>query len=249
MAKDNGKNKGGSYSVSGFDLPPLFSYDPSILSELRASERGLKDIKQDTRTDLKQARQDRRTQLRDLAVDLRRGRRDIQREKGRGLRDIGYQRSDVKTSAARTQQDLGMRLDDIVRSFSQQGTRQFEAATGTLAAAAKARASNLAIAREPIDIERGRVTEDLSRDLGRLGVSADDLREDARIQATRLRKDSKHDKMLTKRDFRRFRRDGRTQVQRAEREQRIGQLDLIQQAIFGAQQQNPKWFNQHNYGK
>lgn len=251
--RDRNQHDGGNYETGGYNLPPLFSYDPAIFSELRALERGFKDARQDTKIARKQTKVDLRTQLRDLAVDLRRGRTDVRRERNRGLRDVGFQRQDVKTSFGRGNQDLTSRLDDLVRGFAQQGVRQTETANaagvyaegGTAAASAAARAENLAYARKPIDVERERLGEDLERDLGRLGTAAGDIRQDSRTAGARLRQDVHHDEGLAERDAHRVNRQLRIDLQRKNREFHIGSLDLVQQAIFNARQNSPGSFSKY----
>lgn len=226
--------------------PPELAYDPAIRAEQRAAARGLLDTAQDTRISLRQGRQDLRTTLRDLATDLRRGRRDARIGLRRGLQDIGFERQDVRREGRREQQDLGLQMDALVRRFGQQGEAQRQAAAasgvydaGTRAASEQARASNLAFARKPIDIAQRRVGQDVDTALGRLGTQAGRLRRDTRIGLRDLRQDVRHDRRLARRDFRRTRRGLYNSLERAIREQRIGNVDLLQQAIFDARSRAP----------
>lgn len=250
--KEAAARKNSGYNIGGFQMPPAFSYDPAILAELRALERGFKDTRQDHRIGMRQAKQDLRTQLRDIALDLKRGRRQIRTEKRRALRDIGYQRQDVRTTARRGREDLTMQLDELVRQFGQLGSQQFEAATaagvtggGTMGASAAARQSNFSFARRPLDIQRQRISEDLERDLERLRGVRGDVMQDSRRGLRDLRQDVRHDRRLARRDFRRFRRQSNIGLQRANREMQIGRLDLTQQAIFQARQNQPGAFSKY----
>jgi hypothetical protein len=118
--------------------PPTGSYDPALDAQLRASERGLGDVRMDTATANTRALNDWTSAKQGLDQDLHRGRQDL---------------------------DWQVKLLD--RSYQQLARRQGEGARAAgvlsggiaLQAAAK-RAENLAIDRAPIEVNRSRLKED-----------------------------------------------------------------------------------------
>jgi hypothetical protein len=241
--------------------PKFLTFDPSIEAERRAAARGLLDTRQDTRRQLRQGRQDYRTSRRDIRVQKRRGIKDIRtgRRQGmqdfatqltRGLEDIAFKRQDTIRSAQRGQQDFAIQLHNLVRNFNTLGGQQAQAANasglygdGTAQAAAQQRSKNLAVARQPIDVGMQRLQQDETTQLSRLGTETGRLEEDvgrgahrllssSRLQARRLRGDTRHDLRLNRQDFHRNRQQLRTSLERAIREQRIGNIDLLQQELM-----------------
>lgn len=211
-----------------YRTPPFLTFDPAIESERRAAQRGLRDTAQDVRRAARRSRRDIHTQL-----------RDIHTEKKRGLQDIGFEKADVRLQRQRGRQDFNLQLDSLTRKYTQLGNTQLQAAnaagvldSGTSAASAAARAQNFAFERTPIDIGRARLEEDTQTALERLGV-----------QQHRLVQDVRHDRRLTKREGRQTLQDLYSQLERAIREQRIGDVDLIKQEIFDARQRNPGQFS------
>lgn len=247
LIKQIGGDVGPLLNIGG-DLhqPPSMSYDPAIEAERRAAARGLLDTRQDTKIALKQGRQDLHTTLKDLALNLKRTRQDERRGLRRGLQNVQFQRQDARRSAFRGRQDLGLQMDALVRKFGTQGQVQAQAANaagvydaGTLASASAKRAANLAFERQPIDIGMQRIGQDLRIALGRSGVEAQRLRQDYRRNITRARQDTRHDKRLARRDFKRTKKSLFIDLDRASREQRIGNVDLTQQEIFDARARHP----------
>jgi hypothetical protein len=226
--------------------PPLMSYDPAIDAERRAAARGALDTKQDTRIAVRRTKQDLHTSLRDLALNLKRGVNTANTELHRGLQDVGFQRQDIKLKGARGMQDFGLQMDALVRHFGQLGGAQTQSANaagvaggGTLAAAAQMRARNFAVAQKPIKIGEQRLQQDVGLGLQRLRVQAGRLRHDVHRSKYQLRQDTRHDVRLARRDAKRTNRDARLRLQRALREQQIGNVDLLQQEIFSARQLHP----------
>lgn len=237
-----------------FHSPPYLSFDPAIEAERRAAQRGLTDIAQDTRIAGRRAAQDFRTTRRDLRIDLRRGLSDFRRDLNRGRQDIGFQRQDTRREARRGRQDFRLQLGAINRHFSQLAGQQVQQAnlqgvldSGTMSAAAVARARNKAIAQQPIKIGLQRLAQDTRTTMGRLGIQEQRLEKDIDVGRSRLRKDIKHDKRLAKQDYRRTIKDLHNKLARAIREQRIGDIDLIKEEIFAARRSRPGHFSK--YGK
>lgn len=233
-------------AIGGRGQPPNFAYDPQIEQERRAAARGLLDTKQDTALALRQGRQDLHTTLRDLAINLKRGKQDARIELRRGLEDIRFQRQDTRREGRRGIEDLNLQIGGLIRQSARTGEAQKQNANaagvydaGTLRAAAAKRAENLRFARQPLDISKERVREDVGLTLGRLGTQAQRLRRDTRIGVRRLKQDTRHDRRLARRDFGRTRRSLFNSLDRAAREQRIGNVDLLEQEIFDARQRHP----------
>lgn len=245
-----GSNPGGGSGP--YRTPPFLSYDPAIESERRAAERALRDTAQDTRIAARRARTDLRTELRDLRTTRRRGVQDIRTSRQRGLREVRYGREDTRTQFERGQQDFGLQLDSLTRRFSALGRSHTQIANaqgvldgGTAEASAAARERNLEFAQQPIFLGQQRLTEDTERALGRLDTQAGDIRQDTKRERKRLVQDVRHDTRLTHRDYRQTLRDLHNQLQRAIREQRIGDIDLIKQEIYNARQNKPGTFNEY----
>ena len=239
-------------NASKYHLPPLFSYDPAILAEIRSLERGYKDTRRDTRRGKKRAKQDFRTTRKDIRVEKKRGLQDFSTQLERGLQEIGFKRQDTKQRFERGTQDFDIQLANTIRGFDRQGQAQMQAgnAAGVLGggyatAAARRRAENLAIARQPIDIGQQRLAEDTQTALGRLGIAGQQLRQDIGRGRRRLRQDTRHDIRLGRREYKRTKQDYNTELQRALREKKIGVVDLTQSAIFDARQRQPGAFTKY----
>jgi serine phosphatase RsbU (regulator of sigma subunit) len=237
-----------------YRTPPFLSFDPAIEAERRAAIRGLRDTGQDTRIAARRAKRDLQTELKDLRVTRKRGFQDLKRDKSRSLRDIGFEKADVRLGRERGMEDFSMRLNALTRQFTQLGRSQTQAANaqgvlggGTAAASAAAREQNLAFARQPLDIGAARLDEDARIALERLGIQAEDVRQDTTRGRKRLKQDVRHDSRLARRDYGRTLTDLYNQLERAIREQRIGDVDLIKEEIFNARQNNPGAFSK--YGK
>lgn len=240
------KKKGGSGPQS---QPPLFSYDPSIEAQRRATWRGLHDTIQDVRTERRQGRTDLREALRKNRRDYGRARQDIGIDFRRGQQRIGFQRSDANLKAGRSQQDLRFRLQSIGRQFAQLGERQGETANsqgtadaGTLAASAAARSQNQAFAEQPVRTAQERVGQDLARALRRLDVAGSQLSQDRNIHLRRTRQDQRFDTQQALQERRRSLLDLKRTAQRARREAAISNVDLLTQEVYGALTQHPGAF-------
>ena len=249
---DKNKKKG----TGGPKLPPFLSYDPAIDAERRALGRGAKDLKRDTRRSYKVNRQDFTQRQSDLESSRSRGMADFAEQLSEGLRDIGFRRTDLGTSAQRGRDDFATQLSGVIRGFDTLKGQQAQAANAsgvmggsTLRAAAARRRGNLKVARQPIDTGVQRLEEDYTRGLGRLDVTQSDLYGDINTGQQRLGEDVARDSLLAQRDFKRNKFDLRTKLQRGIREQRIGNLDLKNQAIFQARQLRPGAFNKYGAKK
>lgn len=163
-------------------------YDPALDAQYRASQRGVDNLRQDTATSG--------------------GRRD---EDVMGALGLAGQNRD------RANQDFDSQLQGLFRQFGLQGQQQSQAANaagvlhgGTQDAAAQVRGGNLAFARQPIDVGRGRTEEDYQRAVGDINRTAGREGEDAY-----------------------------TKLQRAIAEGSFYGADLSQEAIYQAGQNNP----------
>jgi hypothetical protein len=96
-----------------------------------------------------------------------------------------------------------------------------------MAASDAARAQNQAWARQPILQGKERLREDTLTSMQRLGTARRQLVSDARREGKRLKQDTRHDLKLARLDYNRTIRDLHIKLQRAIREQRIGDVDLI----------------------
>ena len=256
--KKNGGNNGGGTTTYGdhASQPPPFSYDPALEAQRRAAQRGLKDVKFDTRRDLQRNRQDWRTQRRDIMVNKRRGMKDIGQAFSRGKQDIGFQVSDVRLRGKRGQQDFGIRLNNLVQDFAaRRGVDRQQinvgglAESGALAASDRIRGAEFARQKQVIDLGSQRLAQDTHSDLSRLKTSLQRLRQDTRTDRTRLKQDTRHDIRLGGRDYLRGKRDLKTSLQRAIREAMFADSDLLAQEIFDARQRNPGAFTKYGTKK
>lgn len=234
-----------------YTSPPAFSFDPAIEAERRAAQRGLMDVAQDIKIATRRADEDKRQELHDLNVTRKRGAHDIRLRRSRGLEDISRERADVEREQARGEQDFSLRLDNLVRRYATQARSQSQDANAqgvldesTQAASAAAREANFAYERLPLDIALGRMREDAGLAREELGIEQSRLQQDTRTDLHRLRRDYRHDTRLTEQDARRQLKDLYLRLQRAIREQRIGDVDLIMQEIFAARERRPGTFNQ-----
>lgn len=184
--------------------PPPDRYDPMLDSQQAAGERGLIDYTQDAGTG-------NRRDVEDYGF----GRSDLQRAQTRGHEDIGDQRFDVGRGYDRTSADLNTRqryggedyqrnIGLLQRSYRQLGAQQGAQARvmgtaggGALLAAARRRAENQSIDRQPLDTgfrrlnegiatDRTRLGEDRDTSLGRLGRADTRLDEDTDTGIARL---------------------------------------------------------------
>lgn len=222
----------------GFKMPPFMTFPPSINAQRRAQQRGLKDILQDTGRAETMAREDAAQKGADIATSSSRGYQDIGQRYSRGVEDITQRQQ-------RGEEDFTAQLGGLIRSFQVRGREQRQAANqagvlggSTEQAAAARRGENLAVARRPIDVGRQRLQEDTTQGLSRLG-------EDVSIASGRLGEDTARDTRLSGVDLNRTVSDLLTKRNRAIREQRLGDIDLIQEAIFQARQMKPGAFTQY----
>lgn len=243
---------GPTTTADGFSQPPIGTYDPSIEAQRRATERGLQQTLQDTKTERKRTLQDLQQQLHDLAVNKKRGKQDINRSLSRGLQDIGTRRSGINLRASRGNEDFQMNLEALARSYDRRAGAQTQAENaagliggGAFQASANKRATNYALDRQPLDIAHQRLGEDVSRALTGLQTDQQRLQQDSSRSLTRLRADTRHDSKLARRDANRKLTDIHRQRQRAKLEATITNADLIQQEAFDAQQRHPQAFTKY----
>lgn len=163
-------------------------YDPALDAQYRASQRGLNNKREDTVTAGTRSSQDLMTTL-----------------------------SLAGTNLKRSNEDFDTQLSGLFRQYGIQGQQQAQAANaagvlhgGTLDAASKVRAGNLAFARQPIDTGRARAGEDYTTSTGQAQLAYD------RAGA-----------------------DRNTDLQRAIAEAAFYGSDLSREAIFQAGQNNP----------
>ena len=229
MAQKKGQKFGGMHQ------PPAFSYDPSIEAQRRSQQRGLKDVLKDTHRATRYAGEDLSLKLGDINLAQNRGTQDIAQRLSRGTQDITQ-------TQQRGMEDFGSQLTNLIRGFQIKGNEQMQAQnaagvldSSTAQASAARRAENLAIARAPIDTGVQRLTQDTATNLGR-------LQQDTGTAGQRLGEDTSRNTGLAQQDYGRTTLDLATKKRRAIREQRIGNIDLIQQEIFAARQQKPGAF-------
>lgn len=215
-------------------FPPFLTFDPSIAAESRAQGRGLKDIIADTGRARGYETEDRNIKAADLGTDYT-----------RGLRDIGYRQQDILTRQSRGLENFDNQLTGLIRNFQVKGREQQQAqnAAGVLggsapAAAAARRREGFNIGRKPIDLGRQRLVEDSARDMSRLVASQGDLTADYQRGSS-----------LSDIDFGRTMADLDIKERRAVRERGVGKLDLINQAIYGARQAKPGYFDMYGQPK
>jgi uncharacterized protein YheU (UPF0270 family) len=149
--------------------PPAGFYDPALDAQQRAGNRGLSQFGEDT------ALADSRA-----SSDYILGQQQLQTQSGRSLQDLLREHTrfgeDTSKSTTREGQDYGSQIENLQRSFQRLGQSQAQAATsrglggGALRAAMKARESNQAIQRKPLDTAHTRFGEDVSQATAREGA-------------------------------------------------------------------------------
>lgn len=240
MAKDANKqqeNRGGN-------LPPYLSYDPAILAELRASQRGLDDLLLDLKRERNITRKDSRIERGDIRTEAGRQKQDFATQLRRGIQDIGYQRKDTKQTLERGEEDFATQVANLARNYQRLGVQQGQAlnaagataSSGAARLAAQRRSENMTLERQPLETGLERLQEDTGTQLGRLGTAAQQLRRDTQIGRRRLRKDVSHDLDLNALERQRALRDVRLRRQRGIREAEFAERDLTSSAIFDARQ-------------
>lgn len=241
-------NKIDPYDGKGSDLqsPPMFTFDPQLEYQRGTQQRGLVDQGRDTLIAARQARQDTRTQLKDIRREAKTQRQDVERGLERSLLSSGQRRADTRLQRERRREDFGRQLDQITRRFQQQAGVQRQQAnaygtlgSGTLEASAAARARNQALAEQEVAINQGRMEADATTNLERIRIAEEQAREDARIAERRIRYDKRHDVKITRRELKRELGSLERELQRAIREQRFGDIALLQQEIYQARDRNP----------
>jgi hypothetical protein len=255
-AKPGDREKNPDGSIGGIDLyeVPWGSYDPSIDAQRRAAERGLSDLREDSNTASVWAKKDLGQSLSDIKRSRGRNVNDLRRGRRREVQKLGFRRQDLRRDAGRARQDFGSRREGIARQFRTLAGTQMEARNaagtlqgGTAAAAAAKRAENQAFAMKPIDVAENRMEQDLATSLGRIQVSQNQLNQDTGRAIRRGGVDTRRDVKLTKRDFGRDEFSRERKLGRGIREQKIGDADLLAQAIDSARQRNPGVFGK--FGK
>lgn len=218
----------------GFKLPPFMTFDPSIDAQRRAQQRGLKDILKDTKRAKNYAGQDEGQKV-----------ADINQTQARGTQDIATRGAEIGLRQQRGTEDFSTQLGNLIRDFQVRGSQQTQSANAagsldpsTQAAAAGRRQENFNVARHPIDVGQQRLDQDSSLAMQGLGVAQQ-----------RLGEDTSRSLGLAGQDYGRTLTDILTKRHRAVREERIGNLDLIQQAIFNARQNKPGAFTQYGSPK
>jgi hypothetical protein len=236
------QNKPKQPKNQGFRAPPFLSYDPSIEAERRSQQRGLKDVLHDTSRARGYAKTDYAQKLGDINLAQSRGTEEIGQKFARGNEDI-------TTRLTRGTEDFSNQLTGLIRDFQVKGSQQTQAANAagvldpsTQAASAARRAENLAIARKPIDTGQQRLNQDTSLAQTRLG-------QDVNLATGRLGQDTTRETGLAGTDLNRAVTDLAIKKRRATREQKIGNVDLLQQEIFDARQRKPGAFTQQGVPK
>lgn len=240
-----GKGERDLSGLGGYARPPLGTYDPGLDAQVRASRRGLLDLRFDTKVATKRRRRDFGTQ-RMLTM------RDFQRD----TQDIGFRRSDVETDFSRDLYDLAVNeqrgTEDYQRALGaldrrygilaeQQAEQQAVAQVrgGAAQQAAQKRAANQLYERTPIDIGYQRQTADIGLRRGRLGENRQTALQRLGISEGRLGQDLTSRLGLMGLENRRTKFDARHKLSRAKREQGFYEQDVTQQAYFQAHQFDP----------
>lgn len=251
--------------------PPSGTFDPALEAQRRAAQRGMHDSLADIRTQEHFKEKDLHTALRGIITTAKRGRQklgiDFNRQTQkigtdfqRGNEKIGNAEADTRLKAARTQEDLQTKRNEIVRQFGELGQRQGESANasgvndaGTTAASAAARARNQRIAEAPIGTAEGRLSEDLATALSRLGTSRGQLTEDRNtglsqlgqdygIGMSQLKQERDREREGAHREFNREHFELGRKAQRTKREGAISNVDLLEEEIWQAQHEHPGAF-------
>jgi hypothetical protein len=224
--------QGNKPKLGSSGIPPLGSFDPGLEGQRRASERGLKDLKFDTRKANQRA-----------AMDLGIATGLAERNAGRQSQDLqmGFQRdlTDLAIQQQRGTEDYGHAIDALTRRYDTLGQDQAQqqaaagvSRSGTAAAAAAVRAGNMSFERQPIDIGYQRQQQDIGTREQRLGESTG-------IEAGRIGEDLNSRLQNLNTQAQRSAYDRATKLSRAKREQAFYEGDVTQQEYFQAHQADP----------
>lgn len=256
------------YRFPGLGLPPPGSFDPGLEAQIRASQRGLIDLIEQTHRESKRTGQDVRQGQRKLGREERRSVSDIGRERGFATEDAAYAQGQLHTSFARDieslaiarqrgEEDYQRTLVDMQHRYATtaavQGERSLQQGTaegGTTSATDAVRTANQAFDRGNVDTGHARSLFDLAR-------SEDQARRDYGTQrghiqtelerqlgqydtaGTRLGQDTLTARHQLSLAALRAAQDRATKLSHAKREQTFYQTDVTGQAYFQAHQNNP----------
>lgn len=151
--------------------PPPNTYDPALDSQLHASQRGLADLQQDTE----------RTGERNLS-DYLLARGNAIRQQSEGVADINRNITALNTRYGQLghQQQLAAAAAGVAQPGPQ---------GGALLAGMQKRTRNLALDRQPLDIQKTRLQQGTARGLGQLGINYRRSVEDSQSAMARARRE------------------------------------------------------------
>lgn len=226
--------------------PPMFTFDPQLEFQRGSQQRGLIDQGRDTIIQARQAHKDTKTQLGDIRYEAKTQRQDVHRSLERSLQESGLRRTDTKLKRERSREDFGRQLDLLTRRFQSQAGNQFQQANaygvlggGTEDASAVARSRNQALSEQEINLDRTRMEQDVQTNLGRISDAERRAQEDAARAQQRISHDQRHDVKITRREYHQQLGSLYRELERAIREQRLGDVALLQQEIYQARDRNP----------
>lgn len=232
-------------------LPPAGSYDPALDAQRAAAARGLLDLTQDVGTANLRGTVDYGLQRDDIGRASTRGVEDLNSQQDGLERSFGRNMTDLGTARTRTGEDYTRNVQMLTRSYQQLGNRQGQqmratgvAGGGAALQAARKRAENMALDKQPMDtnldrfnadntLAQQRLGQDRQVGLNAIGRSRGRLGEDTDLAYGKLALTSAPPGAQGPFGGREFQ-DRTTQLTRAQREASAFGLDLDAQRLYQA---------------
>jgi len=231
------------------NIPPG-SYDPILDANLRASERGLANLRADIEPDtgIQRIRAQDDYLVGDAEIQQAQKRAGEDYNTATGNVNTGYQRNltDLLKARAQGSEDYGTSIAGVQRGFANLGTNQAGQQRkagvwqgGAVAQAAQKRAANEQLARAPIDTAYQRFVADSTQTEGRLNEDKGRSLADLLRARTRGDEDLGTQSLKLSTGFGRQNADWTTQLQRAASEQEAFAGDTLDAKVAQFLQNNP----------
>lgn len=222
------------------------TYNPAIQQKAESEKRGEEDTLQNIGTEQHFTEHDFHRSLTKIRTDTARERQKLGIDYGRGVQKIGYQQADTERTAKRSGEDFQTRLGDIARQFGELGHRQGEASNaagvndaGTAAASAAARGRNQGISEAPIHTAQGRLGEDLTTALERIGTARGQLTQDYGIAGKQLNQNRDYERQGVRTQAGRELFGDTRKEQRTKREGAIAPVNALEQEVWEGRLNKP----------
>lgn len=177
-------------------IPPGL-YDPVLDATLGQAKRGYQDVVQGAQTQALRLQTDYGLGMDSIGLGQTRGLEDLAVQEGDVVRSFARAGEDLSTAQAREGENYGMQVAGLERSYAQRAgqQRQQQNAYGVLRGgaalqAARKRAANMALDRQPLDVNHTRAGQDFARTGERMGQDQERSLAGIGTARTRLGEDS-----------------------------------------------------------